>query len=138
MRNLKKLKIFTLFMFGGIFYAGIEVLVREWTHISMFITGGICFVLIGLLKYTRRSVLEQMLMACVIITALELACGLIVNVWLGMEVWDYSHEPWNLMGQICANASAIWVYLSFVGIYANELARRGMFKEQGEPMRILP
>jgi len=132
------IKILILFLMGGTIYAGIEVLAREFTHISMFITGGLCFVLIGQLKRTGLPVTVQMLISCAIITALELACGLIVNVWLGLDVWDYSDEPANLMGQICVNASAIWVFLSFVGIYTNDFARRKMFYEKTAPMKILP
>jgi uncharacterized membrane protein len=135
-----KIKIPLLFMAGGTIYAGIEVLVREFTHISMFIVGGLCFLLIGSLKFTKRDipVTVQMLISSLIITLLELISGLIVNVWLGLDVWDYSHEPANLMGQICLNASAIWVFLSFVGIYADYFARRRMFGDELKAMRILP
>ena len=127
-------------MLGGTIYAGIEVLVREFTHISMFIVGGICFLLIGQIKFVRRDipVTVQMFVSSVIITLLELISGLIVNVWLGLEVWDYSDKPMNLMGQICLQASAIWVFLAFVAIYAEDFARRGMFGEKGMMFRILP
>lgn len=43
------------------------------------------------------------------ITAVELLAGLVLNVWLGMGVWDYSWLPFNFMGQICLSFYALWV-----------------------------
>ena len=42
-----------------------------------------------------------MVLSSVIITVLELITGLIVNVWLRMDIWDYSNLPYNFKGQIC-------------------------------------
>lgn len=50
------------------------------------------------------------------ITAVEFIAGLIINIWLGMNVWDYSAMPGNIMGQICPQFLAMWVGLSAVGI----------------------
>ncbi len=36
-----------------------------------------------------------------IITAVEFAFGCIFNLWLGLNVWDYSDVPYNVLGQIC-------------------------------------
>lgn len=44
------LKYFFLFSFGGIVYVLIEMLWRGYSHWSMFILGGICFVLLGLIN----------------------------------------------------------------------------------------
>ena len=138
------IKILLLFLAGGFIYAGIEVMTRAFTHISMFIVGGLCFVLIGSIKYWRAPdkppipVTVQMLISCAMITTLELISGLIVNVWLGLGVWDYSDQPFNLMGQICLKASCIWIYLSLFAIYAESFARRGMFGDARVKMRLLP
>lgn len=35
------------------------------------------------------------------ITAAELAAGLVLNVWLGLGVWDYSGLWGNFLGQVC-------------------------------------
>ena len=48
-----------------------------------------------------------------IVSAVELAFGLVFNVRLGMNVWDYSTVPFNFMGQICLRFSLIW---GFAGI----------------------
>ena len=42
----------------------------------------------------------------------ELAVGLIVNVWLGWSVWDYSGETWNILGQICPRYTLYWCAIS--------------------------
>ena len=34
--------------------------------------------------------------------------GVVVNLWYGWHVWDYSREPGNLLGQICPLFSFIW------------------------------
>ena len=39
-----------LFIIGGLIYVGIEILARGFSHWSMFILGGICFVIVGLLN----------------------------------------------------------------------------------------
>ena len=36
-----------------------------------------------------------------IVTAYEFTVGLIVNVKLGWDIWDYSSIPFNILGQIC-------------------------------------
>lgn len=50
------------------------------------------------------------------ITAAELASGLVLNIWLGLEIWNYSHLPGNLWGQICPQFSALWCLLSVPAI----------------------
>lgn len=50
------------------------------------------------------------------ITAVELLAGIIVNIWLGMGVWDYSGLPLNFMGQICLPFWLLWVLVSMPAI----------------------
>ena len=49
-------------------------------------------------------------------TATELIAGLILNVWPGLGVWDYSDLWGNLWGQICPQFAAIWWGLCLVFI----------------------
>jgi uncharacterized membrane protein len=134
------MKFLLLFLTGGIIYGTMEVVYREYTHWSMFVTGGLCFVLIGALRYIKMKmpVTVRMLIGAVVITALELLCGLIVNVWLGWNVWCYAHEPANLLGQICLHASALWFFLSFLAVYLDVFVRKGMFREYTPKIPILP
>ena len=69
------------------------------------------------------------------ITAVEFVTGLILNVWLGLGVWDYSDLPWNVMGQIWPEFAILWFFLSIVGIvmldwmrYAVEGGERPRYK----------
>lgn len=50
------------------------------------------------------------------ITAAELLAGLVLNVWLGLGIWDYSYLPGNLWGQICPQFFSLWCLLSLPAI----------------------
>lgn len=98
------LKYLFLFSFGGIVYILIELLWRGYSHWSMFVLGGACFLLLGLIneKYTWDIPLFiQMLIGSFIITIMEFIAGCILNLWLGLNVWSYADMPYNILGQIC-------------------------------------
>lgn len=103
---------------GGVTYMGIETLWRGYTHWSMGVLGGVCFVLIGLLDEIQDHppLVLQMLEGAALVTALELITGLIVNRWLGWGVWDYSDMPLNLWGQVCLPFAAAWFVLSAAAV----------------------
>lgn len=108
-----------LAVIGGLVYLGIEILWRGHTHWSMGVLGGLCFVLIGLLDewQDHPPLWLQMVQGAVLVTALELLVGLVVNRWLGWGVWDYSDMPFNLWGQVCLPFSAAWFFLSAVAVF---------------------
>lgn len=58
-----------------------------------------------------------------LVTAAELAAGLVLNVWLGLGVWDYSQLPGNLWGQICPQFAAVWWALCLAFIPAFDWMR---------------
>lgn len=58
----------------------------------------------------------QALACAALVTGVELLAGLVLNVWLGLGVWDYSGIPGNLWGQICLPFSLVWVALCLVSI----------------------
>ena len=58
----------------------------------------------------------QALCCAMLVTAVEFAAGLVLNVWLGLGIWDYSHLPFNFMGQICLQFFFVWWGLCFVFI----------------------
>ena len=97
---------------------GIEILWRGHTHWTMGVLGGLCFALIGLLDewQDHPPMLLQMVQGAAIVTALELLVGLIVNRWLGWNVWDYSDMPGNLWGQVCPQFAAAWLVLSWAAV----------------------
>lgn len=65
----------------------------------------------------------QALSCAALVTAVELAAGLILNIWLGLGVWDYSDLPGNFMGQICPQFAAVWFGLCLVFIPAFDWMR---------------
>ena len=124
---------FVLFLVGGFAYALIEVGMRGFTHWSMFIVGGLCFVIIGLLNewYSWKiPLLLQMFYGAFVITALELISGYIINIKLGWNVWDYSGRLLNFKGQICLWNSIIWFLLSAIGIILDDYVRWIWFDEE--------
>lgn len=112
------LKEFIIFIIFGLMYVTIELLYRGHTHYSMFIVGGVCGVLIGLINDNTPDMplLPQCVLGAVIITVIELLTGLFLNVYLGLNVWDYSNQPFNFMGQICPQFCIIWCILSILVI----------------------
>ena len=127
------LKLFILFSIGGIFYLIIELLWRGYSHWTMFVLGGVCFVLLGLINefydYKIPLVL-QMFFGAVIITALEFITGYIVNIKLGMNVWSYSDMPYNILGQICLPYMILWFFLSAACIITDDWLRYILFEEE--------
>ena len=60
----------------------------------------------------------------------ELVAGLILNVWLGLGIWDYSTMPLNFMGQICLPFCLLWVLLSVVAVVLDDWLRHWLFAEE--------
>ena len=106
-----------LFFLGGAGYVGLELLWRGRTHGSMFVLGGLCFVLIGKLGKVQPPlpVPVRALVSAGIVTMLELGCGLLVN--RDYAVWDYRAAPLNFCGQICLPYSLLWIPVSLAAIW---------------------
>ena len=119
-----------LFAIGGAIYCLLEILWRGYTHWSMFILGGLCFLAVGSLNEfmgRKTPLLPQMILGGCIITLLEYITGVIVNINLGWNVWDYSDKPFNVNGQICLGASIAWIFLSLVAIILDDFIRYKWF-----------
>lgn len=138
-RNSKKIltpavyKYLFLFLVGGFSYFYIEILFRGYSHFSMIICGGLALILCGLinqLMHFRISIIAQMILSALIITGLEFVTGYIVNMKLHWNVWDYSGMPYNLYGQICLAYSSIWLMLSLVCIFVDDVIRWKIFDEE--------
>lgn len=85
------IKLFMLFLWGGVSYLLVELLWRGRTHWTMFIVGGLCFILIGALndEFTfEMSLIRQMAISAVMITIIEYLAGLLINP--DHLIWDYS------------------------------------------------
>ena len=134
---MNKLKIITKYLFlgviGSIIYMSLEILWRGYTHWTMGMLGGICFICLGLINELlswETPLVLQMFIGSTIITILEFITGCIVNLWLGWNVWDYSNLPLNLLGQICLPFSILWYFISAIGIVIDDYIRYIYFDEE--------
>ncbi len=115
-------------LLGGMVYFTIEGLWRipqgGWANIAMLFVGGICFVLIGGINqipaFFSLSMRWQALIGAVIVLAVEYIAGLVLNVWMGLGIWDYSSLPLNIHGQICLPFAALWLLLMPFAIWLED------------------
>lgn len=102
------------FFFGGILYGAVETLWRGYTHPTMLFAGGLAFSVIYCIdgEHPRLKPWKRMASGAAVITLTELIFGVVLNLLLGLDVWDYSGLPYNLFGQICVLYSLLWAILS--------------------------
>ena len=105
-----------VFILGAGAYGTMEILFRGYTHWSMLITGGACVLTMYYLQDWILSlpVVLGALAGALIITFYEFFVGVLVNLRLGWQVWDYSALPGNVLGQICPAFTAIWFCVCFL------------------------
>jgi len=130
---MKLSKKLILFLIGGISYYLIEILWRGYSHSSMFILGGICFVLIGLINNFLSwdtPLWRQQLIATGLITTLEFIFGVFLNIWLKLNIWDYSNMGLNVLGQISLGYSILWFFLSLPALFLDDWLRWKLFEEE--------
>lgn len=110
-----------LFYLGGSAYMGLELLWRGRSHGSMFLAGGLCFLLIGHLNKVRPRLPLPLrcLAGAGIVTMVELGVGLLFN--RGYQVWDYRDQPLNFHGQICPLFTILWIPVSLAAIWLYDL-----------------
>lgn len=126
------LKHAVLALCGGCVYFLIEMAWRGHSHWTMAVLGGVCFVLIGDINEFIPWNMPLILQGAIgsgIVTVLELVSGIILNLWLGLEIWDYSNMPFNLLGQICLPFTLLWVALSIVAVVLDDWLRYWLFGE---------
>ena len=112
-----------LFSIGGIMYYGIEIIWRGHSHYSMIIVGGLCFVIIGLINecLSYETKFEyQVLIGDLVVTMIELVAGFILNIHMGLNIWDYSNLPLNVCGQICVPFMFLWLILVAIAIILDD------------------
>ena len=141
---MKPCKNIFLFVVGGITYYTIEVLWRFMcgsnpTHWSMFIIGGLCFFLIGAINENiswDMPLLFQVVIGTIIILTLEFFSGCILNLWLHLNIWDYSNQPLNILGQVCLPFAFAWAGLALFAIVLDDYLRYWFFGEERPHYRL--
>ncbi len=127
MRKLKEFLI--IYSVGAVVYSLIEIIWRGYTHWTMSLTGGACFYFIYFIsKLKRFNLWTKCLFSSVFITVTEFIVGIIVNLIFKMNVWDYSNEHFNLLGQICLLYSVLWYFLCIPATLFSNLIRKKIVK----------
>lgn len=124
---------------GGLLYILIETIWRGYSHWTMFVLGGICFLALGMINEVlpwEMPLWQQMLLGACIITSMEFLTGCIVNLWLGWHVWDYSGMPGNILGQICPQYFLLWLPVSLAGILLDDWLRYWWWDEERPHYRL--
>lgn len=124
---------------GGLIYVLLEMVWRGHSHWTMFLLGGACFLVLGLINevipWDMSLQLQAVIGAC-IVTGLEFLIGCVVNLWLGWDVWDYSGLPGNILGQICPQYFLLWVPASLAGIVLDDWLRHWLWGEERPRYRL--
>ncbi len=99
---------------GGLSYNLVEILFRGYSHWTMFLLGGLCVLFLYKVScyFPARPLWFKSLLGAGFITLMEFSTGYLVNIRLGWQVWDYSLQHFNLLGQISLLFSLIWFVLS--------------------------
>ncbi len=130
---LKKYKeFFIVFSVGAVIYSLIEIIFRGFTHWTMTLTGGTAFLMIHISNFRMKtkSLFLKCLAGSAIITALEFFVGCIVNRRFHLNVWDYSGQKFNILGQICPVFSAAWFLLTLPALYLSKLIKTALIRKK--------
>ena len=142
-------RVLTIWAALGAVYVALEILFRGRSHPAMLIVGGLCGVLVGAINqrpgFYRAPVIVQAMIGALIVLAVEFVSGCVLNLWLGRDIWDYSNQPGNVLGQICPVFGLLWFLIMPLAIWAEDTARwliwayeRAVYGKAGEPPGIAP
>lgn len=134
----KILKPAILFTIGGTIYISIEIVWRFFmnrppTHWTMFVLGGLAFLIIGEINEHLDWEMPfwlQVIIGTISVLALEFIFGCVLNLWLGLDIWDYSNMPFNILGQICLPFAFVWAVLVAIAIVLDDYLRYWLFDEE--------
>jgi len=104
------------FLIGSFGYGAIELLWRGYTHWTMLLAGGICFSCFSVVsnKLKGKFFILRAVICALIVTIVEFIFGMIFNVWLQMNIWNYGGLPYNIYGQICPLFTLLWAGLASI------------------------
>lgn len=153
MKFTKSKKVLVLFLFGFFFYMGVEVLwgamhgslvgFQEKSHLSlcgnssvwMGFLGGFIFLILGKLNEfevirEKLPLSVQCLIGAVIITVLEFLCGVVLNVWMKLDIWNYEGYPFAhlFLNQINLFHFVMWFFISIPVFWLDDVLRWVLFK----------
>ena len=131
----------------GCMYACIEIVYRLFTDVSsitivqslsMGVLGGVLGYIMGLMnEKTNWSIRKQTFVGTFLILLLEYLVGILLNVVLKLNVWDYSDRFMNLHGQICLVFGIVWfLFVPFV-LWLDDHLRHNVFGEESNETMIM-
>lgn len=132
-------KCFVIFWVMGPIYYLLEVLYDGSSHWTMLVVAGICGVFGDLLNEYRpdMSILKQCVLITLVILVFEYFTGYILNIRLGMDIWNYRELPLNLNGQICLYFGLVWFFIfSPLVIWMGDKIRHLLWNEE-QPMPLI-
>jgi len=142
---MMKKKHFTIFMVFGILYVFIEVAYKAVLSMKgslmgssslwMMLLGGMLGVVLGSINEKNSALGElpyilQVIFGALLVTAMEFLSGCILNRWLGFGIWDYSHLPFNLLGQINIVHSSYWLLMTPTAFWLDDVIRHYVYKKE--------
>ncbi len=119
-----------LWLILGMLYYALEGLWRirsngGWANIAMLPIGGLCGALLGQLhrlhSVGRWRLLWQSILGACLVLVVEFVSGCVLNLWLGLDIWDYADIPLNLCGQVCLGYGLLWLLLVPFVFWAHDM-----------------
>lgn len=109
----------------------------------MILIGGVCGLAVGGINQLpllyKSKIIIQSLIGTLIVLTVELLSGLVFNVLLGCNLWDYSHLRFNILGQICPQFAIVWFFLMPLAIWLEDrLQYYILLNEQYKNQIIIP
>jgi uncharacterized membrane protein len=71
------------------------------------------------------------------VTSAEFVSGCILNIWLGLNIWNYGNLPFNLLGQVQIYFIGAWYALSIFAIISADYLRYWFGGEEKPHYKIL-
>lgn len=111
-----------LFLSCGFIYCMIEILFRGWSHWSMFVLAGFlgvfCVDSVNNVLSFDCDYIVQILISTILCIIGEGISGIILNVWLQLNVWDYSKMAFGtfFFGQCNVIFCVAWALI--IGLFA--------------------
>lgn len=118
-----------LFSVMGSLYYLLEKLWDGTSHWSMFVLGGVCGILIGLLNEHKltweMSLVKQVAYGMCVVLPLEFVTGVLLHkiIKVTPPVWDYSELPLNLMGQTSLVFAPVFIVPILLAIFIDDQFR---------------
>lgn len=108
-----------------------------YSSVWMFLIAAIFSIVLGALNtkndknpWIKMKYRFQVLFGFVFIIILELLSGILLNKILGLSVWSYENFNPNFLGQIALIPSIMWLLLTPIIYFVDDLIRYYIFGEQ--------